>query len=108
MTDNGDTFGKAIPCPRGAYYVRGIDMPRPPVKPRELTPEERAARKAATERVVSAAAAYHLSLLDAGMKDWLDRAKRKWLAAGGYGYPLSPDQEAEIRAAGFEPAPRVL
>lgn len=106
MTD--DTFAKPIPCPRGAYYIPWSAMPRPAAKARELPPEERAARRAAIERTTSAAAAYHLSLLDAGMKDWLQRARQKWLRAGGYGYPLSPEQEAEIRAAGFEPAPRVL
>jgi hypothetical protein len=102
-----DTFGKPIPCPRGAYYIPWSAMPRPAVKPRVLTPEERAERRRAGEQLSSAAAAYHLSLLDAGMKDWLERARQKWLRAGGYGYPLSPEQEAEIRAAGFEPAPRV-
>lgn len=106
MTDNGDTFGKAIPCPRGAYYRPGISMPRPMVKAR-IDPEEEKRRKAIRAQVESAAAALHLSLLDAGMKDWLARAKQKWLRAGGYGFPLSPEQESEIRAAGFEPAPRV-
>lgn len=103
----GPTFGKGEPCPRGAFYLRGIAMPRPVVKPRELTPEERAARKKASEQAEAGAAAYHRSLLDAGMRDWMERAKQKWLRAGGYGYPLSAEQEAEIRAAGFEPAPRV-
>lgn len=107
MTDNGDNFGKAIPCPRGAYYYPAISMPQPIVKPAELTPEERAAKRRASEQATSGAAAFHLSLLDAGMKDWLERARQKWLRAGGYGLPLTPEQEAEIRAAGFEPAPRV-
>jgi hypothetical protein len=107
VTDNADNFGKPIPCPRGAYHSPAIAMPRPPVKPRDPTPEERAARRRAIEQVTSGAAAFHLSLLDAGMKDWLSRAKQKWLRAGGYGFPLTPEQESEIRAAGFEPAPRV-
>jgi hypothetical protein len=106
VSDNGDNFGKPIPCPPGAYYIPSIAMPRPVVRPRELTPEERAARRKATEQVISGAAAFHLSLLDAGMKDWLERAKQKWLRAGGYGCALTPEEEEEIRAAGFVPAKR--
>lgn len=105
MTDKGDTFGKAIPCPPGAYLAPS-GLPRPVVRARELTPEEIAARRRASEQAAAGAAAYHLSLLDAGMKDWLARAKQKWLRAGGYGCQLTPEEEAEIRAAGFEPAPR--
>lgn len=101
------TFGKGEPCPRGAYYRPRIHLPRPVVRARELTPEERAARRKASERAHSAAAAYHVSLLDAGMKSYLALAKAKWLRAGGYGFPLTPEEESEIRAAGFEPAPRV-
>jgi len=106
VTDNADGFGKAIPCSRGEYYLPTISMPRVPPKPAELTPEERAARRAASERASSAAAAMHNELLTAGMLDWLARAHQKWLRAGGYGGALTPAEESEIRAAGFEPAPR--
>lgn len=108
MTDDRDTFGKPIPCPRGAYYRPRIHLPRPVVRARELPPEERAARRTASQQAQAAAAALHVSLLDAGMKSYLAIAKAKWLRAGGYGFPLTPEEEAEIRAAGFEPAPRVL
>ncbi len=106
MTDKGDTFGKAIPCPPGAFYRPRVALPRPMVKAIELSPEERAARRKASEQGHSLASAYHVSLLDAGMKSYLALAKQKWLAAGGYGFPLTPEEEAEIRAAGFEPARR--
>lgn len=105
MTDNGDSFGKAIPCPPGAFLVPS-GLPRPPVRARSLTPEERAARKRASEQAASAAAALHVELLAQGMADWLERARQKWLRAGGYGCALSEAEEQEIRAAGFEPAPR--
>lgn len=96
---------KPIPCPRGAAYFPAVAMPRLPPKHRELTPEERAARKAVTEQASAAATAVHNRLLVEGMQSWIDRAREKWLRAGGYGFPLSPEDEAAIRAAGFEPAP---
>lgn len=96
---------KPIPCPPGSYYVPGVAMPRRPPKPRELTPEERAARKAELEAVSAGAAAVHNRLLVEGMQSWIERAREKWLRAGGYGFPLSPADEAAIRAAGYEPAP---
>jgi hypothetical protein len=99
-----DQFGKAIPAQKGDRYYSVI-VPRNPPKPRDLTPEERAERKKASERLSAAAAAYHVSLLDAGMKAWLERAKQKFLQAGGYGCRLTATEEAEIRAAGFEPKP---
>lgn len=98
-------FGKAMPCPPGAAYYPAVAMPRPPPKHRELSPEERAARKAASEQAYAAATAVHNQLLVEGMQSWIDRARQKWLRAGGYGFPLSPEDEAAIRAAGFEPAP---
>jgi hypothetical protein len=97
---------KPIAAPPGSYYVPGVAMPRRPPKPRELTPEERAARKAELEALNSAAAAVHNRLLIDGMQSWIDRAREKWLRAGGYGFELSPADEAAIRAAGYEPAPR--
>ncbi len=104
VTDH--TFGKGQPCPRGAYYVPLIAMPRIPPKPRELGPEERAAKRAASDRASAAAAVEHNRLLTEGMLDWQARARQKWLRAGGYGFRLTAEQESEIRAAGFEPAPR--
>ena len=98
-------FGKPLPCPRGAMYYPAVAMPRRPPKPRELSPEERAARKAESERAYAAATAVHNRLLAEGMQSWIDRAREKWLRAGGYGFPLSAEDEAAIRAAGFEPAP---
>ncbi len=53
----------------------------------------------------AAEAGVHNKLLGDGMRAWVERAKEKWLAAGGYGAPLTPEERAEIRAAGFEPAP---
>jgi hypothetical protein len=105
VTD-GSTFGKPLPCPPGATYLPLVRMPRVPPRPRELTPEQRAARKAASERVYSAAAAIHNDLLAQGMLEFAAEARRKWLRAGGYGGALTPEQEREIRDAGFEPAPR--
>lgn len=96
---------KPIPCPRGAAYFPIVAMPRKPPKHRELSPEERAARKASIEQASAAATAVHNTLLTEGMQSWIDRAREKWLRAGGYGFPLSPEDEAAIRAAGFEPAP---
>lgn len=104
MIDNGDSFGKAIPCPRGAYLIPS-GLPRPLVKAHELTPEERAARRRASEQTSSAAAALHVELLGQGMADWLERAHQKWLRAGGYGCALTPEEQQQIRDAGFEPAP---
>lgn len=46
-----------------------------------------------------------VKLLDDGMRAWVAAAKRKFIEAGGYGFPLTEVEEAEIRAAGFEPAP---
>lgn len=103
---SGDTFGKPIPCPKGARYFRGVPMPARPPPHRELSPEERAARRAAYARANAAAATLHVQLLADGMQAWADRARQKWLAAGGYGGPLTPEEEQQIRAAGFEPAPR--
>lgn len=96
---------KPIPCPRGAMYHPIVRMPRTPPKPRELSAEERAAQIAARERAYAAAGAEQVKLLAAGMEDWLARARRKWLQAGGYGFELSPGDEQAIRDAGFEPAP---
>jgi hypothetical protein len=100
-----DPFGKPLPCPPGASYAPIVRMPRPPPRHRELTPEERAERKASADRVSAAAVAEHNRLLAEGMQSWITRAREKWLRAGGYGFPLSPEDEAAIRAAGFEPAP---
>lgn len=100
-----DTFGRPLPCPPGAAYYPIVAMPRPPPKHRELSPEERAARKATSEQASSAAIAVHNRLLAEGMQSWVERAREKWLRAGGYGFPLSPEDEAAIRAAGFAPAP---
>lgn len=102
---SADTLAKPLPCPRGASYCPSIRMPRAPPKHRELSPEERAARKATAEQASSAAIAVHNQLLAEGMQSWVIRAREKWLRAGGYGFPLSPEDEAAIRAAGFEPAP---
>jgi hypothetical protein len=99
-----DDTPKPIPCPKGARYFSTV-VPRPPPQHRELTPEERAARKAASERAASAAAALHVQLLAEGMELWLARAREKFLRAGGYGCRLTPEEESEIRAAGFEPKP---
>jgi hypothetical protein len=98
-------FGKPIPCPRGVYLVPS-GLPRRAVKARVPTPEERAASKRASEQAASAAATLHVELLAQGMADWLERAHQKWLRAGGYGCALTPEEQAEIRAAGFVPAPR--
>lgn len=46
-------------------------------------------------------------LLDDGMRVWIANARRKFIAAGGYGFRLTAEEEAEIRAAGYEPAPFV-
>jgi hypothetical protein len=44
---------------------------------------------------------------DAGMADYISKARRKFLEAGGYGFKLTAAEEREIREAGFEPAPYV-
>lgn len=103
MTD--DHFGKPVPCPRGASYHPLINMPRVPRKPREPTPEQRAEKKLASERNASAAAAIHNQLLLEGMQAYAEAAHQKWLRAGGYGSVLTPEEQQQIRDAGFEPAP---
>lgn len=98
----------SIPAPRGVRYVSTVEL-RPPVKHPRLTAEEFiAAHRGEQEREEKnkgAAGGEQVKLLDAGMKDWLARARVKWIAGGGFGFRLTAADVAEMRAAGVEPAP---
>ena len=56
---------------------------------------------------MSAEGTAQVELLGDGMRAWVAKARRKFVEAGGYGFRLTPAEVAEIRAAGFEPAPYV-
>lgn len=96
-----------IPCPPGASYQPLTPLPGPLVRYTRLTSDQAIERhkleSVAEEARKGAAGGEQVKLLDAGMKAWLANAKRKWLEAGGYGFPLTEAERAEIRAAGFEP-----
>jgi hypothetical protein len=54
--------------------------------------------------ITSAEQSLHRKMLDEGMRGWIERARQAWLDNGGYGL-ATPEQAAEIRAAGYEVAP---